>query len=128
MKYSFIFLSIIELFFSTLFKSIFISFEERVTIKVKGPGTVQILSQEFTSLPDKICDSEENLIAQRQSQISITEEEKVIIMKWNNRLTNSLVKMFKGLENIIEIDLSKFDSSDIKYMNDMFNGCVILKR
>ena len=62
MKYSFIFLSIIELFCCSLFKSIFISFEERVTIKVKGPGTVQILSPEFTSLPDKICDSEENLL------------------------------------------------------------------
>ena len=43
-------------------------------------------------------------------------------MKWDNKLT-SCTSMFKGLENIIEVDLTKFDSSDVKMMDHMFNGC-----
>ena len=43
-------------------------------------------------------------------------------MKWNTEVTN-LSKMFKGLKNILEVDLSKFDSTKVRAMNEMFNGC-----
>ena len=43
-------------------------------------------------------------------------------MKWNNALTDC-IRMFYGLLNIIEIDLSNFDLSKVTKMNMMFRNC-----
>ena len=43
-------------------------------------------------------------------------------MKWNNKLTNC-IRMFSELSNIIEIDLTIFDLSQITVMNFMFENC-----
>ena len=40
----------------------------------------------------------------------------------------SFSKMFEGLANLIEIDLSNFDFSNMKDMSFMFNDCVNLKK
>ena len=127
LKYFLIFLNLIELFWSFSYKLTLLSFEEIVTIKVKGPGPVQIIFRDFSKKPDNICDSQGNVLAQGQSQITISEDEKIIIMKWNSRLTD-LTKMFYQLESIIEVDFSQFDSSINKRLNWMFQGCINLKK
>ena len=53
-------------------------------------------------------------------------------MKWNhNSETGSgvytLARMFSGINNIIEVDLSKFDSRNIASMEEMFKDCKQLK-
>ena len=41
---------------------------------------------------------------------------------WNRNIINCY-KMFANISNIIEIDLSQFNTSLIKYMNYMFSNC-----
>ena len=68
------------------FKPLYISFEEKVKIKVKGPGRVQIINSGFT-LPDRIYNSNNELIANKQSQITIENEKETIFMVWDSKLT-----------------------------------------
>ena len=49
-----------------------------------------------------------------------------IYLKFNDDI-NSCENMFKGLSNIIEIDLSKFDFSHVTSMKSMFQNCTGLK-
>ena len=120
-RYIFLFIVFFQAFCKILYQFI-ISFEEKVKIKIKGPGNIQIIFDSFNKLPDRIYNSNNVLIAQSQSQISINKEEETIIMVWDNKLT-SLAKMFYTLENIIEVDFSEFDSSKVKYMYMMFEDC-----
>ena len=50
----------------------------------------------------------------------------VIIRSYNP--VSSFENMFTELTNIIEIDLSNFDTSLVESMSGMFNGCVSLKK
>ena len=43
-------------------------------------------------------------------------------------LINSCKQMFYNVKNILEIDLSNFDTSDVKTMFQMFSGCSNLKK
>jgi len=52
----------------------------------------------------------------------LTEQQNNVTIVWNNQLT-SCNEMFKDLKNIIKVDLSKFDSSNIENMRHMFYGC-----
>ena len=40
----------------------------------------------------------------------------------------SCENMFKELENLVQIDLSKFDASKVTSMRSMFEGCINLER
>ena len=125
-RYIFLFIFFFQAFCKHLYQFI-ILFEEKVKIKIKGPGNIQIIFNSFNKLPDRIYNSKNALIAQSQSQISTNKKEETIIMVWDNKLT-SLAKMFYLLENIIEIDFSEFDSSKVKYMYMMFEGCSNVKK
>ena len=126
LRYILIFIAYLELFCKHL-NFFAISFEEKVKIKVKGPGRVQILFKDFNTLPDRIYNSKNELIASGQSQITIQNEEETIIMVWDDKLT-TLLQMFYELESIIEADFSEFDSSSVRVMNRMFQGCTNVKK
>ena len=49
-----------------------------------------------------------------------------ITIKFNGLIT-TCASMFDGLVNIIEIDLSNFNTSKVDNMYRMFNGCTNLK-
>ena len=49
-----------------------------------------------------------------------------IVIIYNTSLTTSS-KMFYGMSNIVSIDLSEFDTSQVTMMNGMFQGCTKLK-
>ena len=103
-RYIFLFIVFFQAFCKILYQFI-ISFVEKVKIKIKGPGNIQIIFNDFNKLPDRIYNSNNVLIGQSQSQISIKKEEETIIVIWDNKLT-SLAKMFYKVENIIEVDFS----------------------
>ena len=118
------------IFFETFSKHLYIFiylFNEKIKIKIKGPGLVNIIFNGFYQLPDRIYNSRNELITERQYQITIDNLEETIIMEWDNKLT-SLYKMFLQLENIIEIDFSQFDSSIVTEMSQMFEGCSNVKK
>ena len=96
-----------------------------ITIRINNNGTQQILHKDF-STPDEIYVNGKlegnNLIL-----LNLTETDNVIRMVWKEVKYNSCKNMFNFKNNIIEIDLSKFDASHIKDMEMMFGNCNNLK-
>ena len=52
-------------------------------------------------------------------------KENIIIIKFNTTLITS-EKMFYGLTNLLEVDLSKFESSSVTSIFKMFQKCTSL--
>ena len=78
-----------------------------ITIIIKGTGTQRILGENAVT-PSQLY---VNNYAQTASKtISISSQPNTVRMVWNSPLT-SCNSMFYGLANILQIDLSKFDSS-----------------
>ena len=99
-----------------------------IIIKINGTGTQQILNSAYIYKPDQILLDGNKVNVNEENKILISEnKENIITMKWNNKLT-SCTSMFENLPNIIEVDLTKFDPSDVKMMNSMFKGCTNLKK
>ena len=92
-----------------------------VTLKTKESGDIQILSQEFFS---KYRPSTININDSPQD-IKITHtlnSESTIIITWDIKIT-STKEMFSNCRQIVEIDLSNFDTSEVIDMNSMFFQC-----
>ena len=107
-----------------------INFSNEIKIIISGTGTQNILNPLYPTKPDVILVNgnlddidEENKINNNNLQSGENE----IIMKWNNKLTNC-DSMFQDLSNIIEIDLTKFDSSEVISMQNMFSSCINVKK
>ena len=114
-----------------------INLMSEITITINGTGNQKIFNKESSS-----CDGSSNIyfignpsqilingILQNyiSDNVNILEDQiNNITMIWNYSLTNCNV-MFKGLVNIIKIDLSKFDSSKVTDMKCIFNGCTSLQ-
>ena len=121
-----------------LFLHIFLSREENyvseITITIEGYGNQTILSD------TKVCGGKSINVDYNPDQILINGEpqdykDKVvynlnnfvnnITIKWNNYFISSGC-MFLDLDNIIKVDLSHFDASQITDMRYMFSGCTSL--
>ena len=98
-----------------------------IKIKVNGIGNQEIIYNDFETMPDKIYSSNGDEIIGIGNSINIEENESSIILKWNNFLDDCSF-MFYKLENIIEIDLSNFDPSNVSTMKQMFSGCSNLEK
>ena len=110
--------------------SIYLSYENKyinrelylnneITMIIKGKGEQYILS-------NPIIPSEIFINGEKQDttdiQVNLIEEENIIILKWDSPVTDCSI-LFSNLNNIIKIDLSKFNSSSITNLNGMFLGC-----
>ena len=94
-----------------------------VTIKLVGTDTQNILYEDYTYHPDEIYIQGDSYIIDEKNRImNLTNYENYITMKWNYKLTDCL-RMFYGLSNIIEIDLTNLDLSQVTVMNSMFKDC-----
>ena len=100
-----------------------------ITFKIRGSGNSRILYDgecTYTKppLPDEIY-----INGDKQTDIkyyyNFTYEENNVTLMWNNSLKYTGC-MFLGSTNIIEFDLSRFDTSEIKSMAEMFRGCSLL--
>ena len=96
-----------------------------VSIIINGTGEQLIMSNNFTYTPDKVyCN--ENEVNITENKINIDVNQSIIKMVWNTEL-NNCSKMFQNLNNIIEVNLSKFDASKVTSMKEMFDSCKMLK-
>ena len=104
-----------------------------ITIKVKGKGEQTVISGSksycldnvcttFNYVPNEIFINDELQDYQDVKVKGLTEEISTIKLVFYDEITNC-VAMFNGLENIIEADLSKFDTSSVTNMYRMFCGC-----
>ena len=98
-----------------------------ITIKIKGNGLQNVLNSEFQYKPNEILVNGNPSIIDEENKVNILEnEESIIKLKWDKKLI-ICQNMFKNLNNIIEIDLSNFDMSEIESMSNMFNNCSEVK-
>ena len=89
-----------------------------ITLIIKGNGVHQSYLDSLIPTPTHLTINgiEEKM---PQKNYMFTEEENTLIFSWAQPLT-SCVNMFYNFENIISIDLSKFDTSKVKDMSSMF--------
>jgi surface protein len=105
----------------------YIHLANQITIKIVGNNKQNILNSGFQYKPNEILLNGNPISIDSENKIDIIdEEENTVIMKWNIQLEDC-TDMFSELENIIDIDLSNFDSSKVETMNRMFYGCTNIK-
>ena len=97
-----------------------------VTLKIKGKqkGNTKIISDNFFGIYNKcnIFLNDTDLIP-TTNNIYLNNSEIIIVkINWNNEIT-TLNNMFRDCDSIIEIDLSKFNTSQINDMSYMFYNC-----
>ena len=97
-----------------------------INIIIQGNGIRNILNNEFYLDPsDVIVNGKSKPECNRSCQF-INGLNNVTI-KFDTKI-ESCENMFYEIKNVIEIDLSKFDASNVKTMNKMFRGCTNLKK
>ena len=108
-----------------------LSSDNYIKLKIYGTGKQYILGQEEeydNKLPSQIYVNNDiaELINKNSVNIVSSTQENIIKMIWNDKVSNC-DNMFYGCNNIIEIDLSKFDTSEVESMSNMFKECESLK-
>ncbi len=91
-----------------------------ISIKINGTGYQRLISNDDLC-PDEIYINETK-VGENECMIELTNPLTVIRMLWLRNLT-TCQEMFLFIDNIIWIDLSKFDSSLITSTHWMFLGC-----
>ena len=94
---------------------------------INGTGNQQILYGQFMTSPSEVIVngiSKGNLCLRT---CDLDQEINNVIIKFNEQL-KSCYYMFYELENIIEIDLSYFDASQVKTFGMMFSHCKNLEK
>ena len=114
--------------FLTLFISIHIvdnitayKSEIHLIIKSNGEGEQKILNNTFYLNPSEVIINGETKNTCGKN-CALKEGLNNVTIKFNG-LINSCENMFKELNNIIEIDLSNLDTSDVTTMASMFEQC-----
>ena len=92
-----------------------------ISLVVKGTGTKKYLSENVPS--EVIIDG----IVQKSCNFSckISNKTSNVVLKFN-KVIKSCQKMFYGITTVTNIDLSKFDFSEVTDMSYMFRGCTNL--
>ena len=98
-----------------------------IKLVIKGRGTQQILYNSFSYDPSEVIVNGNLKSTCRKSCDLENEDKNDVIIKFYSKI-NTCEYMFHGLRNIIEADLSNFDSSQVISMAYMFEDCTNLKR
>ena len=97
------------------FDLFFISYEvTEITLVINGNGTQKVISDSFNPIPSEIIGSDiEHYPNERECVLKFNINK--VTIKFDTLIT-SCNCMFSGLSNIIEIDLSNFDTSKVTDM------------
>ena len=105
-------------------------FTNEITLKMKGPGLQYLFCKNDSngysykgSYPSKIIlNKVEYTKSISNNLIELENELNIIKLKWDNILSD-LSYMFYGCENILEVDLTDMDSSQVSNLKYMFSNC-----
>ena len=100
--------------------------KSEINLVIKGKGTQYLLSSNFYKDPSEVLVNGE-LDTSCKKTCNLNGDINNITLIFNENL-NSCANMFNGRSNILEIDLSNFDSSNVTSMNRMFYQCSILQK
>ena len=102
------------------------SYESKIILKIKQSGTSKIYNSNFNYSPDKIMINGESY--QVNDNYYFYSAKNTIELIWNKINFESCEKMFFECSNISEIIFGNFfNESTIRDINNMFNGCSLLK-
>ena len=92
-----------------------------INITINAIGNQQILYKDFEYSPSEVYINGINKTSVKKNY-NISLYNSNITMRWNYKVINCM-DMFYGLSNITKIDLSNFDSCEVKNMDYMFYQC-----
>jgi len=128
LKYSIIIRTLlsINLFILLLSNDIYYFLKQKyslITLKIRGVGNKNIFSDVFLDYyyPHEVYINE-NRQNNIKSNYKFNQSNNIVKLKWNYGIQRAS-KMFYNCVDITEIDLSKFDTSYIEYMDEMFYSC-----
>ena len=108
-------------------KHILFSKLNQILLKIKAAGTISIINSDYNFKPSSYYLNEDsNPKTFTNSSIELINIENEVKLIFSNFI-NTCNSMFKGCSQIIEIDLSNFDSSNVKSINYIFYECTSLK-
>ena len=109
------------------YKYILFSELNQIILKIKGNGNISIINSNYNFKPSSYYLNEDsNPKTFTNSSIELINIENEVKLIFSNFI-NTCNSMFKGCSQIIEIDLSNFDSSNVKSINYIFYECTSLK-
>ena len=107
------------------------NYENQIIMKVKDSGRQQLLSANYrTSVPwalptNVFLDGNSVQFSDSDVSVDVDDNNSIIKMVWDKRI-NCTYYMFFSLSNIVELDLSSFDLSEVISAAHMFEGCTSL--
>ena len=125
MEHIYLYLAFYFIYFSCIsLKSQVLSSE--ISLVIKGTGIQTILNETFYLDP---IDVYVNIFHQPSCKktCEMTVDRNNIILVFEDGI-NSTENMFYNLNNLIEVDLSRFDASKVTNMNSMFRNCTKLEK
>ena len=104
-------------------------FSSEITLKINGTGTQRVVNNEYYEggYPTKIFINDVEVTKINSHSVNVGNPDDIIKLYWSSTPTNCEY-MFQSLSDITEIDLSKFESSNVNNINSMFSGCKSLLR
>ena len=100
--------------------------KSELTFTMNGNGNQQVLSDDFSDIPILVFVNEEEVNMQNKIIENLTLEKNNVTMKWDHELIDCS-NMFKGLNNIINVDFSHFNFSFVENISMIFYDCQNLK-
>ena len=125
----------LRLKFFYIFSTLFISMHDlrnmniylsEIKLVIKGPGESFFINNNFNPSPSEVIINVDIKYSGIKSY-DFTEDLNYVVIKFDEQIT-SCERMFEQLNNIIEIDLSNFDASQVVNMSSMFFNCNKLKK
>ena len=103
------------------------SYSNEITIKIQGTGEQKILNASYYLCPDYVYLNGDttNVVGTDCHFVNIpTENENINTLKliWNN-IATSLYDIFDGITNLLYADFSRYDTSSVNDMHQMFLDC-----
>ena len=97
--------------------------DSKITLKVKGHNENSILNNNFKKLSHlKEVHINGNIENEIKCKYNFNKEDNFVELIWNDYIDDT-ENMFSGCTSITEINLSKFDTSEVTTMDNMFEGC-----
>ncbi len=98
-----------------------------VTMIIEGSGTKKVLGNGFTFSPNEVHINNENKALDSSNEYPLENDVNNVTLIFNQEI-NSCASMFYKMEDVLEIDLSKFVSNKVTNMIQMFSDCKKLKK
>ena len=113
-----------------IINSIQISFCNKIKLRIRGIREAKVLGKSGGAHFDKkyfpnftyINSIQQNSV---DYQFNFSQSDNLVELVWNNKISDCH-NMFLGCKDILEIDLSEFDSSEVTSIQSMFNKCTSL--